>query len=263
MENKVVKNKKDGQKYTVNVHLRLTDEEYAFLAKKAGQMGCNISTMFRHLAFEKTSYLGTKKACSEEKKSTDLAVKSVRETFKKVASMYNEFVENYKKNTLCLMENVKPQVAIEQSIRTVKNLIEMTLLLQKKVNDFLHEFGQNEVHTVIRDRLKELPEVCEEDTVATEKINKYIYMERISVIGKIEADAMIYVATDGTEKMKFRVVVERNRGRRTKKVYYNVYAVKSKTFDYLKKDRNVFVEGDYDEGDEGDKKVFADNVKVI
>lgn len=264
MENKDVKTPKENPKYTVDVHLRLTDGEYAFLSKKARQTNCNISSMFRHMAFDNPTVLKKGKDSYEEKRSIELSVKSVRESFKKMASMYHEFVENYKKNAVRLMENPMSQVVLEQSVRTAKSLISITLQAQREVNDFLHEFGQNETHTAVRESLNGLPDVPESEPAANgTKSNKRIYMERISVIGKLESDVVSYIATDGTEKMKARVLVERTRGKKTKKVFYNVYAVKSKAFDFLKKDKTVYVEGDFDENDEGDKKVFADIIKLI
>ena len=229
----------------------------------ARQMGCNISTMFRHLAFENSSVTARKKSGYEEKKNIESAVKKVRESFKSIASDYHDFVQNYKENAGRAMENPASQVVLEQSVRAAKSLINLTLEAQREVNEFLHEFGQTETHTAVRESLNGLPDVPEAGKEKPSVTNKHIYMERVSVIGRLDSDATAYVASDGTEKMRAKVLVERTRGKKTKKVFYNVYAVKNKAFELLKKGRTVFFEGDFDENDEGEKKVFADIIKLV
>lgn len=257
-EQKTLKEKTSDVKYTYDIHLRITDEERQTVQKKADELGCNLSQAARMILFKKMSSSLSNLSEKDEKRSQILAMQSTRTEFKKISTSYMAFVDAYVKSVDLKNRMGDPAVSTASTIRLVGSLEDYTLELQKSLNLVLHEMGLKEEHPLARSReLKSLDEANDELTL----IN-YTYMERMEIIGKLTEDASVYKSKSGLERLRLKVVCE-SVGRGGVKVTRDwvIFYGKTDAVNLLKKDKTVYVAGDFSVGDNDEFILFADNVK--
>jgi len=236
--------------YSIKVTLRFTPEEYSNLEQISDRLGCTMSQAIRYVLFnEKTN--NTKQI---DKKSIENSVVNTRQNFKKIAG-------EYAKVATILREKLSDKSTEGGELRSMfQELEDMTLVLQKSINEVLHLYGQQETHAVSRAKLPGE----QKEKVVTVGISKkdienfktlYCYMETIVIIGNLAEDAAEYTK-DGIKRMRFKVIVERRYDDAKEKVAYTIFADKSPLFDHLKKGTWVHVFGKFSENRKTREKVI-------
>ena len=187
-----------------------------------------------------------------DKKTIENSIVITRQNFKKIAGEYTKIAT-------ILREKLNSKSTEGADIRSMfLELEDMTLVLQKSINEVLHLYGQQETHAVSRMKLP-----GEEKTVSVSISKKdienfktlYCYMETILIIGNLAEDATEYTK-DGVKRMRFKVIVERRYDDAKEKIAYNVFTDKSPLFDHLKKGTWVHVFGTFSENRKTREKVI-------
>lgn len=224
---------------------------------RAEQAGCSISQMIRIVLFSDVDDVAGA-ASSVEKKRLQ-ALQRVRDEFKKIGVEYKQTVDK-----ILSGNDMNPA----QTERLLRDLEDLTIELQRSVNTVLINDNLKETHSISRS----IP-ARKSDEKAVKKVQeqvqklknfklKYCYMECITIVGFLPADAEEY-EKKGTKKMRFSVYCERYRKEGKKRVSYSVFASRDGRFDFLKKGRQVTVIGTFDEGEKGEKIIFADSIALM
>lgn len=250
----------EDKKYSASIHLRLRLDEFRNIQKFADEHRCSNSEAARMMMFTGIKNSEEKGTDSEKttRRKTELAIRYVRDSFKKNASLYAKLVSRI------LADGTRDA----QVIRLLTSLEHMTIDMQKSLNGLLAAISEPEVHAVAaNDALRKAGGVgaAAPKTTTTQFKIKYVYMERISIIGYLIQDAEAY-DRKGSSRMRFTVMCERKgktKNEASRKVMYGVFMDKDNTIEYLKKGKQVYVEGTFEENEKGDKLVFADVVRLL
>lgn len=274
-DKKSVKEKPSDARFTVDLHIRLTEEERRVVQAKADELGCNLSQAARTILFKKA---GSAERCSDTEAGQRrlLALRGTRAEFKKIAASYCAFIDSYRRSVELTDRNGNPVVSTELTQRLLSSLEGLTLKLQASLNEALRSEGQNEEHSISRMRPVAAPQPAagisspEEgkdadivvQTDSKELDIKYCNMERIMIIGKLADNASKYKTPKGEEKVRFKVNCE-STGRNGSKIVrtYSVYWRDTDIAERLTKDVGVFVEGTFATDDNKEPLLFADIVK--
>lgn len=249
--------KKIENNYSVKVTLRFTQEEYSNLEQISDKLGCTMSQAIRYVLFDEK----TNSSKQTDKKIIENSVVNTRQNFKKIAG-------EYAKVATILRENLSNKSTEGGDVRSMfLELEDMTLVLQKSINEVLHLYGQQETHAVSRTKIPG----DEKGKVVAVKVTKkdienfktlYCYMENIQIIGNLAEDAAEYTK-DGVKRMRFKVIVERRYDDAKEKVAYTIFANKEPIFEFLKKGTWVFVSGTFSENRKTHEKViFPDKIHL-
>lgn len=250
-------------KYETDLHLRLKPDERAYLQKRAEDFSCSLSQAARILMFDRDRETADDNRTLQKKEA--LALKGARNEFKRICGHYEAIVST-------VVEN--PAVTSAAVIRALRSLENMTVSLQKTLNSVLDIMHEKQVHLVSKtyEKIGENTEINtpkntpEKVIFDAEKLRdfriKYCYMEKISIIGFLAADAQEY-EKNASKKMRFPVLVERRKKGDKSRVIYNVFSKKSDILEYLKKGKQVYVDGTFSEDEKGEKVIFADNISLF
>jgi len=242
--------KKIENNYSIKVTLRFTPEEYSNLEQISDRLGCTMSQAIRYVLFNEK----TNNSKQIDKKIIENSIVITRQNFKKIAG-------EYAKVATILREKLSDKSTEGGDIRSMfLELEDMTLVLQKSINEILHLYGQQETHAVSRTKL---PGDGKEKIVPVRVTKKdienfktlYCYMETILIIGNLAEDATEYTK-DGVKRMRFKVIVERRYDDAKEKIAYNIFTDKSPLFDHLKKGTWVHVFGTFSENRKTREKVI-------
>ncbi len=250
--------KQDTKGYTAHVNLRFKQEEYMYLESIADRLNCTMSQAIRHILFnEKVDLLK-----QSDKKSIENAIINARQNFKKIAAEYSKIATILRSK----MDSESTEGADVTAL--FRELEDMTMALQKSLNEVLRRYGQQETHAVSRTRLPG----AESGRAVTVAVTKkdienfkilYYYMEKIEIIGNLAEDAAEYVK-DGAKRMRFKVIVERRYEDAREKVAYTVFADRSPAFEFLKKETKVYVSGIFSENRKSHEKViFPHEIRIL
>lgn len=259
METKKDTGKKNVESnYSIKVTLRFTPEEYSALEQISDSLGCTMSQAIRYVLFSEK--MNNSKRI--EKKTIENSIINTRQNFKKIAGEYTRIATK-------LRDRMDISGTEGSDVRTLfRDLEDMTLALQKSINEVLCHYGQQETHAVSRTRL---PGPEKDRTVVVSVAKKdienfktlYYYMEKIEIIGNLAENAAEYVK-DGTKRMRFKVIVERRYEDAREKVAYTVFADKGPLFEFLKKGTGVYVSGIFSENRKSHEKViFPHEVRIL
>lgn len=259
-------------RFTVDLHIRLTEDERRVVQAKADELGCNLSQAARTILFKK---VGASDRCSDIEigQRRLLALKGTRAEFKKIAASYCAFIDSYRRSVELTDKNGNPVVNTELTQRVISSLEGLTLKLQAALNEGLREAGQNEEHSITR--MKPIAEIRHpQPSTATgtteivirtnsEELDiKYCNMERMMIIGKLTENASKYKTGNGGEKVRFKVNCESAGKDRAKIVRsYTVFWRDADIVEKLTKDSSVFVEGTFAQDENKENLLFADVVK--
>ncbi len=245
--------KSDKNKYVSEYHLRLTEEERDRLQALAKRKGCTIAQFVRTSVFAEENEINEGNFEANFEKEIELSARATVREFKRMA-------ENYRQITSFIISKSKENPNLEPLKRTLKSIENITIHLQKTLNELLVKTRTKEVHVVGPNQsLKGV----EAPTSEGGKPRNY-YMEKIWILGDVAADAVRY-NRKGKDRMRFQVSCERSgrrkgEGRRT--VVYQVFADLDDTFSQLMKGKHVLVKGSFDEGEDGEKLVYASAVEI-
>lgn len=273
-DKKTARERPSDARFTVDLHIRLTEDERRVVQAKADELGCNLSQAARTILFKK---VGSVDRCSdkEDERRRLLALRGTRAEFKKIATSYCAFIDSYRRSVELTDRNGNPVVSTELTQRLLVSLEGLTLRLQTSLNEMMRSEGQNEEHTITRMKPIASPQRAADNSFGEKKDAdivvrtdseeleiKYCNMERIMIIGKLADNASKYKTPKGEEKVRFKVNCESS-GRNGSKIVrtYSVYWRDTDIAEKLTKDVGVFVEGTFATDDNKEPLLFADIVK--
>ena len=289
------KSDRPDKMYVKVLTVRLSEEEYAQLEKMASDDGRPISIVARQLLFGRNGQIPSGMSDGDAKYKTLLAVQQCRQAFKKISSRINEAVGVYDHSLDVVDERGEKVVSTSQTIRHIKGLVEMQLVLQKNLNLVLDSLGVQPVYYAARpsrdSRVGELINAQREaerisseaskyengkDKKDTARIQdgdnreipkKYRYMFRGIATGKIIEDAQEFTTKKGTVMMRFKAEVHSFMGGEETVHIVHVIRVKNGQFPFIKAGRSVTIIGELGikavkENDELkiEKTIYADEV---
>jgi hypothetical protein len=248
----------------LRVTLRLSKEERAYLALRAEADGCTVSQEMRLLMFREDGESVAEKLRATGERDLEmrkvLALEGTRKDFKRIA-------REYIKTTNFIINGgaISPEILL----RKLSSIEQMTVELQRTLNNSLAVLNEKEIHVVSRNLVnvdtKNNEKSIQENAkkLIDFKLN-FCFMERVLVMGFLIADAEEY-EKNGVKRMRFGIAVERKRKDKKKRIIYTVFSERGDSIDYLKKGRQVFVEGNFDENDKGERLVFAtpDTIRLM
>lgn len=253
MKPKTKETKESGNRYSIMLGLRLTEDERRRIEQVADKAGCTLSQAARMLLFDNGKWTEITNASHEKK--CHLALKGTREEFRRLVEMYRMVAEKL---------DFEKAVSDPNNARFLRALEKITVDLQKTLNAALAILNEKEVHLVSRN-LEEIAAKNEAKTsdLDTEKykdfIINYCYMEKIMIVGFLLGDAEEY-EKGNEKKMRFGVGVERKKKGGKTRVVYTVFSKRDNAIEFLKKGRQVTVVGNFGENEKGEKMVFADSI---
>ena len=258
----------EPQPYGRKLSLRLTDEEYRILERKAAEYGGNVSTAIRQLLFGRTSAGSVPIPDGDAKYKTLLAVQQCRVSFKKIASRFSDAVAVYDRSIDAVDENGRRIVSTTQPFRHIAGLEDTILGLQKNMNVLFETLGVQPVFYAAKMRpdsrvgqqvaefrkaqssvdsgapIPEEKSDIEQLSPLTKLPQKDKYMFKANIIGEIIDEPISFITKKGTDMMKFHVRTMSGIGGKENEHVLDIVRTKSEVFPLLHKGNGVFVYGD-------------------
>lgn len=245
-------------RYPYRMTIRLSVDEMQWLQDRTKTEGGTMSQVARRILFknrDREENMTEAQAAAVRLQN----LRALRESFKKIAASYDSFVAAYSNALHIVDREGNPAVNTQQTERTAESLLAMTARLQDGVNAMMREGGVKEVHKVVVPKKEQRKGDGGSAGITQITQLRFYTMERIICLGYLREDAVEYTSRSKEQKIRFRIMVERARGRQGE---YNVFAAKSAIAEKLRAGVQVFVEGDFDENEKGDKIVFADVIRL-
>lgn len=283
----------EPQAYGRKLSIRLTDDEYQILERKAADYGGNISTAIRQLIFGKSTSGILSVSDGDAKYKTLLAVQQCRSSFKKIASRFNDAVAVYDRSIDAIDEAGRRIVSTHQTIRHLAGLEDTLMGIQKNLNVVFDALGIQPVYYAARtgkdtragslmagyrsaQQAVDSGMVAPEGTAARALIQlsgiplKDRYMFKANITGVIANEPTSFVTKKGNDMMKFSVRINAFVGGKENPCFLDVVRPRTDVYPFLKKGAVVTVFGDmeiekYDKNSQVVfvKTVFADTIVPV
>lgn len=139
--------------------------------------------------------------------------------------------------------------AYEQLTRLVDKIHEVGESYNSVVDLLYSEKGNKSLIKTLINLMKELRKNSEKAIVLAESLdvgqhlNSKIMMQKISIIGKVVADAELKQSKSGNQYVSFAVAVEEKMGEETRVTYYEVGTSRTNILNWIKKGRTIYVSG--------------------
>lgn len=139
--------------------------------------------------------------------------------------------------------------AYEQLTRLVDKIHEVGESYNSVVDLLYSEKGNKSLIKTLINLMKELRKNTEKVIVLAEsldegqRLNSKIMMQKISIIGKVVADAELKQSKSGNQYVSFAVAVEEKMGEETRVTYYEVGTSRTNILNWIKKGRTIYVSG--------------------
>lgn len=139
--------------------------------------------------------------------------------------------------------------AYEQLTRLVDKIHEVGESYNSVVDLLYSEKGNKSLIKTLINLMKELRKNTEKAIVLAEsldegqRLNSKIMMQKISIIGKVVADAELKQSKSGNQYVSFAVAVEEKMGEETRVTYYEVGTSRTNILNWIKKGRTIYVSG--------------------
>lgn len=139
--------------------------------------------------------------------------------------------------------------AYEQLTRLADKIREVVESYNSVVDLLYSEKGGKPLIKTLIGLMKELRKTSEKAIILAEsmgegrQINSNIMMQKISIIGKVVADAELKKSKNGSEYVGFTVAVEEKMGEETRVTYYDVWTSRTNIVNWIKKGRTIYVSG--------------------
>lgn len=284
------KSDRPDKMYVKVLTLRVSKNEYAQLEKVAAENNTPISIAARQLMFGQTPQISSGITDADAKYKALLAVQQCRQSFKKISSRINDAVSIYDRSLDMIDEEGNKVVSTSQTIRHIKGIVEMQLILQKNLNVVLDALGAQPVYYAARpskdsrvgelikeqregERMAKEATQYEDDSENQAEPNngeipkRYRYMFKGMITGKVIEDAQEFTTKKGTAMMRFKVEVHSFTGGEETVHIIHVMRTKNGMFSYLKAGAKVVVTGELNikavkENNEVkiEKTVYADDI---
>lgn len=247
--------------------LRLTEEERDFLQQLADRENSTISVVVRKRILESRvdensvqSNNGTGSRFSE--RDLLLLARYIRDKFRVLSPELTRTVDEII-NAIKIIESSQKEIHNENAValisRDIHQILDITSLFQKNVNELLKMVGEKEVHYFAKMDTSRIDNTVSATEERQRFLKKYTYMVRVQIIGTITTDVVQYTANNGGEKMKFTLTSED--GKQSNSFF--IYSFKDETTTQIKKGMVVFVEGDLKFSEKGSAAVFANVVRIF
>ena len=260
--------KTDERKYSKDIHIRVTEEEYCRLQQIADSQDLTISKSVRNLILKKSSGFSNDSdgdsVSGFNQKRTLVAIKN---SFKKAQGDIMKISELYRRSLEARTSSGEPAVNTEQTIRVMSSILRQQVTIQDALNVCLRGFGETEIHVAatvsaveqgasriaerkedVRARAAVASAVMPAPSAPTTGIpEKYLYMLTTTFNGPLIADAESF-SENNYEKIRLQVQTVSFVGGKKNVSVLDVVAFKSqyaKIIPYLKKDKQIMVAGSF------------------
>lgn len=267
-ENKNNSNNAPGSEkdFSATVIIRMSAQEREYLETLARESHTTLShvartQLFKNVALKAAPYMTD----NEAQRNNVLAVRSLRDSFKKLVGQHKSIIDEYKSS---------PDYSGKDS-RCLAGLTNIIVDLQKSVNRCMDVLEQPQIHIIAYDRSTAPRESApapqaRPDPQAPAPVKEqpkyrnnsiYYNMETCCIAGVIIKDAKKFVTKSMFEMMSFQLCCIKEDG--SKKTYYEVaYRYDENLLPKLVTGRNVTVSGDFEIfKNEVNEKVYI-NIKV-
>lgn len=243
------------KKRTEILSIRLSEEEGKLLRSRIGSKGISMSAYVRKLLVDNVQ--GKEKmipaeAISDKRLTTAMAIKS---RFKKMASQYGTIANIVQVSLEQAAKDGAHADGLRDAARSFRALENITLELQRSVNEYFSIEGVKQELPVYR---RNLPVGVGRASSGYEK-SKFTYMEKIQIIGSVGSEMQAYKDKFGNEKAKFGVTSQTGKNERK----YVVFARRSNLPESVPVGTTVFASGDFEVQESGVIAIYADTVKVM
>ena len=139
--------------------------------------------------------------------------------------------------------------AYEQLTRLVDKVQEVSESYNSVLDLLYGEKGNKSLIKTLVQLLKELRKNTEKAMILAESMdegqreNSNIMMQKISIIGKVVADAELKQSKSGNQYVNFSLAVEEKYGDETRVTYYEVGTNRTGIVNYIKKGRTIYASG--------------------
>ena len=139
--------------------------------------------------------------------------------------------------------------AYEQLTRLVDKVQEVSESYNSVLDLLYGEKGNKSLIKTLVQLLRELRKNTEKAMILAESMdegqreNSNIMMQKISIIGKVVADAELKQSKSGNQYVNFSLVVEEKYGDETRVTYYEVGTNRTGIVNYIKKGRTIYASG--------------------
>ena len=139
--------------------------------------------------------------------------------------------------------------AYEQLTRLVDKVQEVSESYNSVLDLLYGEKGNKSLIKTLINLMKELRKNTEKAIVLAESMdegqreNSNIMMQKISIIGKVVADAELKQSKSGNQYVNFSLAVEEKYGDETRVTYYEVGTNRTGIVNYIKKGRTIYASG--------------------
>lgn len=243
------------KKRTEFIGIRLSEKEAEMLRERTAAKRISASAYVRDLLIDDVQ--GKEKALSpaalsDKRLSTAMAIKT---RFKKTASQYGLIANLLQQSLKQAVESGGVISNPDDVVRSFRSLENITVELQKSVNEYLSIEGVKQELPVYR---RTLPETAGKGHKKID-LSKFTYMEKIQIIGSVGSDMQTYKDKFGNEKVKIGVTSQAGKSERK----YVVFALRSRLPEAVPVGTVLFAMGDFEIQENGVVAIFADTVKVM
>lgn len=216
--------------------LRINEQQHERIKALAKERNCTVSAYLRGAMEPKNAPV----SMDNFEKDMTVFSRKVRDDFKSLVPEYNTLVDTVCAASKSLKAGGEGNaLAAAKILNLLQGLVDITVQMQGEISEVLRLFDEREVHFIARKQVVSKDELALTRTLKKEEfLNKYTYMQRISIIGSLKEQPTVYKNQNGEERMAF--VVSCGKGADYNVYYENDDAVMEK----LKSGSVVFVEGD-------------------